>query len=116
MVLAMRIGTPENPEIIEPGGPRRMHTPSRWRIILQMLGWMISLCLPAIFFDYICFWLIEIGRGPNGFLAWVLLILFAPPAVLFTLIAVFGNLFLSLAIVLTLFGRAIALPKMKIYR
>jgi hypothetical protein len=98
-----KIGTPENPEIIDPSQPPRQS--GRFAAIMQMLSWMVGISVPALIFDWVCLWLVETGRQPGGWPAYGLLILFLPPAVLLSLAAVMTNSILIFAILLTLLGR-----------
>lgn len=133
----MKIGTPENPEIIEPGqgprpnyqGPRPQYqaqgaqspfgsaSPSgRFRRAFQLLSLMVKLSLPALFIDSACFWLMEMGRTEGGFFAWALLLMLALPAFFLTLIAVLSNLLLGVLFIATLLGKNIAVNQMPMMR
>ncbi len=104
-----KVGTPENPEIIEPGQSHRLPQRSRVRTVFQILSWMIAISAPAALLLMTCTWLIDVGLKPGGIFAWVLLFFFAPPTVVLSLVAVLADLVLSLFLVMTIFGRTVVL-------
>ena len=71
---------------------------------------MISVSVPAVGLNMLCLWLLRTGMQPDGFLAWLPLIFFAPIALVLTLIALLLNVFLLIALALTLSGRAVNFP------
>ncbi len=104
------IGTPENPEILDPGQPMqsaRLKRPfARIRLFITLLFAMIVVSAPAVFTIWACAWLIDMGTNTEGAaFAWLLLILFAPMTLAFTAGAVVIDLFLLMAMVATLAGR-----------
>ena len=103
------LGTPGNPEILEPGEasiPRQVKLPGRLRLIFTLLIAMVVVSAPAIFSVWTCLWLIGLGTGQEGAaFAWLLLILFAPITLVFTATALVIDAFLSIAILATLSGR-----------
>ena len=104
-----KVGTPENPEIIEPGQSRPMNSQShrghRLARSLQILTWMIAAALPAATLDSSCLWLWEIANQQHSVMAWMLLILLSPVAVLATLIGGIIVCALGLLFLANLFGR-----------
>lgn len=122
------IGTPENPEIIEPGGTytnerdvsgshdrssrfgnssTRKNSGGRIRRAFNILMWMVYISAPAVLFDSIWFWLYDMGNSNGGFFAWFLLILISPPAFLLTVVAMIANSFLFLIFLANLLGRPV---------
>lgn len=103
------LGTPGNPEILEPGeapASKRLKPRGRLRLLFTLLTAMLVVSAPAIFTIWSCLWLIEIGASHEGAaFAWLLLILFAPLTLVFTAGALVIDLFLLLAILATLSGR-----------
>lgn len=104
------IGTPENPEILDPGQPAqpaRMKSPfARVRLFFTLLSAMAVVSAPAVFTIWACAWLIDMGTNTEGAaFAWLLLILFAPMTLVFTAAAIVIDLFLLLAMFATLSGR-----------
>jgi len=100
------LGTPENPEIIDPSlPPPRPSLNARWRVARQILLWLASISLPALTLDLICLWLIYTAMTYGGFMPWLALIVLALPALIFTLIAMVANIVLLPAFVYTLLGR-----------
>jgi hypothetical protein len=88
------VGTPENPEIIEPGQNRPFNTPPSPRPpYFLIFRWLLSALLPAILLDAVCLWLIE-AAGAGNPLAWMLLIFLGIPA-FFANLAVLAVLFFS---------------------
>ena len=104
-----KVGTPENPEIIEPGQTHRPPQRSRVRTVFQILSWMIAISAPAALLLMSCTWLIDVGLKPGGIFAWVLLFFFAPPTVVLSLVAVVADLVLSLFLVMTISGKTVVL-------
>lgn len=103
------LGTPENPEIIEPGQTRAQVQPTgRLRMILQILWWMVSAAFPAWIFDSICLWLFDQAVNHGAVLAWVPLILLAPVSALLTILAVFLCGFFAIMLVAALFGKTVS--------
>ena len=105
-----KLGTPENPEIIQPGERPRSHL-SRLPIIFGLLRWAILISLPAVMADSVCLWLLNLGKTPGGELAWIFLALFALPAILLTLIAGAIVFFLLFTVLLTLLGKPVYISK-----
>lgn len=104
----MKVGTPENPEIIEPDGrPLRRHPPGRFRRAFRLLVTMVRLSIPAFALDSVCFWLVEWARGDGGGFAVFLLFLLALPALILTIFAIFVNLVLGLMMIATVFGQKV---------
>lgn len=101
-----KIGTAQNPEIIDPRLPQPR--PGRLRFIMQIFMWMVSVSIPAVFFDMIWLWLFDLGSKQGDFFAWILLILCSPPALLFSLIAFVANLFLLFLLSLAILGKPLA--------
>ena len=103
-----RLGTPENPEIIEPGqNPRRRPVGGgRWHQALQILTWGILVAAPAFFFDSVFVWLIELARQDENPLVWLLTVLVAPLALVATLVALLALSVLTLFFIANLFGRS----------
>lgn len=103
------LGTPGNPEILEPGeasNPRQVKLPGRLRLIFTLLIAMVVVSAPAIFSLWTSLWLIGVGTSQEGAaFAWLLLILFAPITLVFTATAFVIDAFLALAILATLSGR-----------
>lgn len=108
------VGTPENPEIIEPGeapkSARPQPTLSRWPIARQILRILLAVSLPAIGLDLICAWLFHTAVNYGGALPVIGLVILVFPALIFTLIAVAANLILWPALVLILSGKATQNP------
>lgn len=105
-----KLGTAENPEILEPGEVSKEKVKiSRFTISVQILKFMFWLALPALLFDWLCVGLIEMGSQPNGWFAWILLLFLAPPAALITLVAVVAELFLAVVLGFILSGKKIAI-------
>ncbi|MBX3022903.1 MAG: hypothetical protein KF799_14610 [Bdellovibrionales bacterium] len=117
------LGSPQNPEIIEPGGfqprnereafepgarPQGPRAPGRVRRSLQILMWMLYVSAPAFFIDSIWFWLFDMGTGDGGIFAWILLFLVTLPALLLTLFAMVANSFLLLVFFASLLGKPIS--------
>jgi hypothetical protein len=109
----MKIGTPENPEIIEPGqsprAPRAAGDGFGDRVgrALRILMMMIKFSVPAFFLDSVCIWLFDMGRTDGSVFAWLLLLLLIFPALILTGLAVVVDLFLTFAFLATLSGRAV---------
>lgn len=103
------LGTPGNPEILEPGetpASPRLKQRGRLRLIFSLLTAMLVVSAPAIFTIWSCLWLIDMGTSQEGAaFAWLLLILFAPLTLVFTAGAFVIDSFLLLAILATLSGR-----------
>jgi hypothetical protein len=108
------IGTPENPEIIEPGGGQKSSRPqaalSRWPIARQIFRILVAVSLPAIGLDMICAWLFHTAVNYGGALPVIGLVVLTIPALIFTLIAVAANLILWPALILILSGKATQNP------
>lgn len=110
------LGTPENPEILEPGETRARPVSEEAPLgalrvkaarVFRMLMWMLSVTAPALFLDSLLFWLYDTASNGGGFFAWVLLILFTPPALFLTLVAMVVNSFLAFALFAGLLGRPV---------
>jgi hypothetical protein len=105
------IGTPENPEILDPGqtahAARLKRRPfARLRLFFTLLSAMVVVSAPAVFTVWACAWLIDMGTNAEGAaFAWLLLILFAPMTLVFTAAAIVIDLFLLFAMFATLSGR-----------
>lgn len=105
------IGTPENPEIIEPGQPipprREKAAPAAGRFAraLKIVSYMISATAPALLVDSICFWLFDAARNGGGVLTWLFFFFSLPPAMLLTLVATVANVILLFAFFAALSGR-----------
>ena len=110
-----KLGTPENPEILEPGEIPRERRPNRWTMMVSLLRWAVFLSLPAVLADYACYGLLQMGKEPGGLLAWVLLALLTIPAMVLTLISAISLLILFLTLVLTLVGRPIQISTFRRY-
>lgn len=108
------IGTPENPEIIEPGqAPRQASSrpaPGRWTLFAQLLRVLVAVSLPAIAIDLIFGWMFHTAVNFGGVLPWLGLVVMAPPALILTLVALAANLILWPVLILILSGRAVANP------
>ncbi len=107
------IGTPENPEIIEPGQaprPSAKATVKRWPIVLQLLRVLIGVSIPAVAFALVFSWMFHTAVNFGGVLPWLGLVLLAPPALLLTIIAVAANLILWPVMILILSGKNVANP------
>lgn len=110
------IGTPENPEIIEPGDHPRSQTMqepsgfSRWRLALQVLRVLVSVTLPGLGFAMIFAWIFHTAVNYGGVLPWLALIVISLPTLLLTLVAIIANLILWPAMILILSGRATQNP------
>jgi hypothetical protein len=103
----MRLGTPENPEIIEPGqSPTSAQTHSfamRVRMAVNLIMWMLMLSLPALFMDGVCYWLFQLIREGSLF-AWILMALAIPPALALSLFAVVAVVILFFLLLATVCG------------
>lgn len=111
------LGTPENPEIIDPREPRRPQAEpqgpasiGRFTVLLQLVATMLRLAIPALALDVICYWLFQSAMAGSG-LAWLPLFFLAPVAGLLTLISILINGFLLMAVIFTLRGRTISMPQ-----
>lgn len=105
-----KLGTAENPEILEPGEQIKDKVQiSRFRVAWQILKLMFWLALPALFFDWLCAGLIEMGSQPNGWFAWILLFFLVPPAAVMTLVAIIAEVFLIAVLGFIVSGRKIAI-------
>lgn len=101
------IGTPENPEIIDPSiPPHQAVTPSRWCMARQIVVWLVGLLLPAVVFDLLCLSFFRMATTYGGILPWMGLVILMLPALLFSLVAFIGSVILIPLLVLTLMGRA----------
>lgn len=98
------LGSPENPEIIEPGQIYRRPMP-RNPLFLQAPRLFMMLILPAIVLDWLCYNLVELGMQSGGVVAWLLLLIIAPPALMATFVAVITGSFLTLFAFLAIFAR-----------
>jgi hypothetical protein len=102
-----RLGTPENPEILEPFDPHSAPPrPSRLPIILSLVRTMLTLSVPAGLFLWMSIWLFHAGSSGNP-LAWLLLILTAPVTLVATLLAAAVDFMLLLVLIATLLGRPV---------
>lgn len=113
-----KLGTPENPEILDPvGDGERFNAQPRpeaprptigWRARLklsrQLLFALLSATLPALFMDLILISLAQ-AAWAGSVLAGVGSILLFVPALIFSLIALAAILFLVPVICMTLFGK-----------
>ena len=105
-----KIGTPENPEILEPGWesrPRASVAPSRVRTAGSLLRLMLLIALPATVLDWLCVGLFKmtLTSGADAALGWLLLIFFAPAAFLATCVALLLLLVLTFMVLFTISGR-----------
>jgi hypothetical protein len=111
------IGTPENPEIIEPGerpSPRAAAPAlTRWALARQILRVLASLTFPAMGVDLIFVLLAHTAMNYGGVLPWVGMILMILPAFLLTLVTVVANLVLWPALFMILTGRAQTVPNFR---
>lgn len=98
-----KLGTPENPEIIEPGQIYRRpgQSTTKW----QAPRLFMTLILPAIFLDWICIGLIDMGMNSGSVVAWLLLLILAPPALMATFIAFITGATMTLFVILSLFAK-----------
>ena len=107
-----KLGTPENPEIIDPrmgSGPSSQQTShptySRWKLARQIVSGLFSVTLPAVILGVLCSMLLESGLEGGGPLPWLALVLLILPAGLFALLAFFANLILLPVLILVLMGK-----------
>ncbi len=104
-----KLGSLENPEIIEPG--RTLLRPTsgfgaRLAIVFQTLKIMTAILLPAVLLDWICVNLAQTASHPDGVWAGVALFFLVFPAVLFTLIAAGAVCVFVLVLVLMSLGKS----------
>jgi hypothetical protein len=105
-----KLGTPENPEILMPGErPRVQH--SRLPVILGLVRWAVVILTPVILADTLCYWLLELGRQPDGSLAWLFLALFALPALILNFIAGAVLLVLFFSLLMLVMGRSVSVMR-----
>ena len=106
-----KLGTPENPEIIEPGGSS---VPSgRWSVALQILRILISVTLPAIGLDLLLAYFTHAAMNAGSILSWLGIFLLIVPAFILTLVAGAANLVLWPALIMILSGRATKVPSFR---
>jgi hypothetical protein len=101
------LGTPENPEILEPGErPPKARQGGRLRLLFTLISALVMISAPAAFMIWACLWLIDMGTTYDGAaFAWLLLVLFAPITLALAAGTFVIDAFLLLAIVATLSGR-----------
>lgn len=100
------LGTPENPEIIDPSlPPEPPPLAARWILARQILRWLLSICMPAVFLDMVAAYALYTGYYYGGLLPWLLLFMVAVPAMICTMIAVVALILLGPAFIFTLTGR-----------
>ncbi len=111
------LGTPENPEIIDPREPRGPRpeakgprNPGRFGVLSQLVMTMLKLALPALVLDVACYALFKSAFGGNA-LAWIPLIFMVPVAGLLTLISILINAFLLVALLFVLAGKPVSMPQ-----
>lgn len=108
------LGSPENPEIIEPGEtPRAAQAApavSRWALAAQVCMWIFSVSLPAAGLDLLVLWLMRLGWQSGSVLPLFMLCFIALPALLMTLTALVANVVLVPALFFILFGKQRQLP------
>ena len=103
----MKTGTPQNPEIIEPGQTTTaVASGGRIRRALGIILMMIKFTAPAFLIDSVCIWLIDLGH--SSVLAWLALLVLFLPALILSGLALLVNLFLFFALVATLSGRTVS--------
>lgn len=103
------LGTPENPEIIEPGQTeplRRASAPSRFARVAQTLWWMVSISIPAAFALSVCYWVFDAAINGSA-ISWLLLIFIGPPTLLLFAFALLADLALTVLLVLHVLGKPI---------
>ena len=107
-----KLGTPENPEIIEPGAQTRpaVTAPSRWGIVRQLLKVIVGVTVPALGFGMIFFWTLHTALNYGGVLPWLALVIIALPSFMIGTIALIANLALWPALIFILMGRSVANP------
>lgn len=110
-----RLGTPENPEIIEPGGSAAPNAaPSgllnRWTMAGQILRILFSVTVPAVGIDMLMAYFTHTAMNDGSLLAWLGIFLLLVPAFLLTLVAGAANLVLWPALIMILSGRATQMP------
>lgn len=109
------IGTPENPEIIEPGqrpssAQARPTLPSRWAIASQILRILFAITLPAVGVDMVFAWAFNMALNQGGVVPLLLIMLFIFPALILTFVALVANAALWPALILVLLGKTTANP------
>ena len=113
-----RLGTPENPEVIEPGANPRSRSSSarpvtasallRLRTALRLTKTLIVVCAPAVLFDYALASLLHRAFHEQSALSLLLAVVLSPPALIATGLAVLaGPLLIGSLIFLTL-GRPVS--------
>lgn len=110
------LGTPENPEIIEPGersSPRQDPALSRWALARQILRLLAAVTLPAIGVDLIFAFFAHTALNYGGVLPWLGMILMILPAFLLTLVSAAANLVMWPALFMIVTGRARAVPNFR---
>lgn len=100
------IGTPENPEILDPSlPPRPPPFSARWILARQILRWLIAICLPAALLDTLAASAVYTGYYYGGILPWIVVLLVGFPALMMSLVALVSLIILGPAFVLTLTGK-----------
>lgn len=105
------LGSPENPEILDPGAPPRPKVSrgplARVKLLLSLIASMITVAVPAAVTLWISASLFETGTSEGGLWAWIPLVILAPITLSLTLLAVVMEFILILAFIGALFGRTV---------
>ncbi len=121
-----KLGTPENPEILDPSRPgesfngqervrdtgshtgaasTKLGLRARLKLVRQIAVWLMSAALPALLFDTIFISLIRSAAESGSAFVWLGAILFFFPAFIFSLVAIAALLLLLPILVLALSGK-----------
>lgn len=100
-----KIGTPENPEIIEPSAQQEaVRVFSRWSVARQIVKFLFFVSLPALAVDSL-FAYAALEANQESFLPWLVMAILILPAFFLSILAVFANLILWPVLILVLTGR-----------
>ena len=105
-----KLGTPENPEVIEPGQrprPSRPALPGRWAATFKILKTLVVLTAPALLLDYAFFSLILQGWREQNALSFLLGLVLVPMAFTASVLALFAGPLLLASLVMLVMGRAV---------
>ncbi len=109
------LGTPENPEIIEPGqAPKEKAAFSKWTLARQIGRLLLGVTLPAIGLDLLFAYMAHTAIYYGGVLAYLGMFVLFVPAALMTLIAFAAHLVMWPALYMILRGRATAMPNFRV--
>jgi hypothetical protein len=106
-----KLGTPENPEIIEPGQrprPTPARATSRLGTALRLIKTLVVVVAPAVLLDYALFSMLHQGWRDQNALAFLLGLLLVPMAALASTLALLAGPLLLLSLVFLSLGRAVS--------